>query len=326
MPTINDAGYFGAGATLPNEGGPVDPPILTGGQAYGSGPDWSFLNRVPSDYSSMFGRLFLPEGGYSPSEVVPDYPAPGTGADNNQNFIRRILSITPQARLGQFLRDKIAHNQALINSQANPGSWQGPPAVPAGGALFGYNPNSGGGGGTPRYNYGTGRVAPTPSTNPIYTTGGPWQSVAGAPEEFRFANNSVTGNYQADQTTKNFELSGGYPATQNYHGTPDSGPNRFYNFPNGPMQVNSEGQLSTVDNVDSGLQTYDPTITTQSRNLYAQALRAVPMDTNGFTAQYVQKVNDWIAAHQPSSIFNLVNPSAPVVSTSISGPPRLPGT
>lgn len=319
MPDIANAGLFGAGATLPSGGGEIDPPILTGnypGPTPGPSiaPNW---NQWQNDYWTRID----PNMGYiDPSVTVypanpadAPYPAPGTGAEDHQSFIRRILGATPQGRLGQFLRDRIAANQTKVNMQSNPGSLQGPPAVPPGGALFGFDPNSGGGGGTPRYNYGTGGVSPTPSTNPLYTTGGNWQSVSGAPQDIRFSQNSGTGNFTADQTAKNFELTGGgYAWKPNNPGASDRGHDRFFNT---IMQVDPEGGFS---------EGAPRAVTSGSQALYQQALKAVPMGPDGFSATYVQKLNDWIAGKQPANVFNMLNPS-PTMNTNISGPPRLPG-
>lgn len=168
-----------------------------------------------------------PSGGGGPEGT---YPAPGAANRQQPSIIQRILGLHPASMIGKAIRDAIAANQTQSNMQSNPGSFQGPPAIPPGGALFGYNPNSGGGGGTRSYNYGTGAVTTSPSSNPLYSTGGVFQPVSGAPVDIRFSQNSGTGNWMADQTTKAFELSGGYPGGPNRlpNGTTDAGHTIFY--------------------------------------------------------------------------------------------------
>lgn len=75
--------------------------------------------------------------------------------------------------------------------------------------------------------WNVGAVPVTPG-NPLYIQNGVVHDIGGAPADVRFAANSGTGNYTAEQTTKGFLLGGGYSgAPNNMRGTPESGRNQF---------------------------------------------------------------------------------------------------
>lgn len=340
MPDIANAGLFGTPGTLPSGAGAVEPPLLpSAGTGYWSNPDWSFLNQTPGQtgYGDMFAQLSDvgsgrfgngPEAGFDSYDRLfrggsdPNYPAPGTGARTaNQNFLARLLNHTPQGMLRNAIRDAITANQTRANMQGNPGSWQGPPAMPAGGALFGYNPASGGAGGTPHYDPGTGRTTSTPSTNPLYSTGGAWQPVANAPTDIRFAQNSGTGNWQADQTTKAFLLGGGYSGSaNNMRGVSDAGRTRFVPQSGFVGQINPDTGI--LERVAAPYDASKAFVGTQGGGAPSSS------NTEAYNAWLMQQPEyaQWQAANPGAGQRNpfsfLINPDL----SSVSGPPRLPGT
>lgn len=321
LPGAGDAGPAGNAGGNPNWGFANTTPLqvlqqLYGNDLYGNGvftQGGGQTSQVasapgPADYWTRMD----PNMGYLYPSVTIDpatgqqvnYPAPGQGSQQQQNqqgVLSRIFGATPAGALVNLLRGRFMTNTPigrLISSMQPKQPWQQnaqgnqpePPTAPAaanpnGPALFGFNPSNGGGGGTTRFDYGTGRTAPTPSTNPLYNTGGGWLPVGAGPADLRWAPNSGTGNFIADQTTKAFELAGGYPGGVNRPGTPDAGPNRFYN---GPMTLDG-GALGPAD-----IAQRDPGNAGGNPSLYQQALRAVPMGPDGFSLTYVQKLNNWI--------------------------------
>jgi hypothetical protein len=84
----------------------------------------------------------------------------------------------------------------------------------------------------------------------------------------------------------------GFAGSPNDPGTTsDEGLSRFYS---GRGSIDAEGVISATS--DTG-RTATPE-SMASRNLYQQALAAVPMGPRGFTADYVARLSDWIAQHQ----------------------------
>lgn len=328
-------------ATLPTSSTPIDPPILTSGLGGNYG-----VNNAGSSLD-FFTRIDPGMGYVSPSiQINPGaYPAPGTqqyggldsagntasGAVDVPGLISRLFNHTP----GGFIYNMATRNYDRIpavriaktignlfaprpqpwqqNAQPNAGSLQGPPAIPPGGALFGYRPSEGGG--LQHYDPGTGRVTTTPATNPLYTTGGAFQPIGAAPQDVRFAQNSGTGNFVADQTTKNFLAGGGYQGAPNQAG-PDSA-NRFYGR---ARSVDSEGGYSPGEVT----QPYDPAAQAAKRALYQEAIKANPYQ-QGEGANYTKRINDWIAQRNGSqSIETLLGQLFPNGTGTISGPPPLP--
>jgi hypothetical protein len=73
-----------------------------------------------------------------------------------------------------------------------------------------------------------------------------------APVDVRFDQNSGTGNWQADQATKAFELSGGYGGNTNFlKGANDAGHNIF-TPQQGYQQINPEGGFMARGTQSSG--------------------------------------------------------------------------
>jgi hypothetical protein len=102
-----------------------------------------------------------------------------------------------------------------------------------------------------------------------------------SPAVDRFAQNSGTGNWNADQATKNFLLGGGYPATPNNPGQGDEGLNRFRS---GRWVLDAEGGFSQVASTFGtgglpGQGSGAPHITTDPASILAY--------------------NDWVMAHAP---------------------------
>lgn len=114
----------------------------------------------------------------------------------------------------------------------------------------------------------------------------------------RWAPNSGTGNYVADQTAKAFL---GWNPADSVTNNPGQGDVRdiFYPVAGQPiMQFDPESGFAVPSDrtYGKGLGRNSP-----SQQLYQLALRSVPMDPHtGFTLEYVQRLNDWIVAHQSS--------------------------
>lgn len=293
----------------------------------GGGPGYTPSNIIQAyldfyaNNPSASGATATPVPGSFPSGggggPAGTYPAPGAANRQQPSILQRILGLHPASIIGRAIRDAITSNQTRSNMQSNPGSFQGPPAIPPGGALFGYNPNSGGAGGTRSYNYGTGNVITSPSSNPLYSTGGAFMPVSGAPSDIRFAQNSGTGNWTADQTTKAFELGGGYPGTPNRMAnfTTDVGHNRFAPNASTPMpQFDPEqGGIVRSNRTFAGGQP-------DSRWVFPSQAESAALGLS-FDAQ---KRNDWLMAHNAWA-YPAQNSYGWMTPASISPPPMIGG-
>lgn len=303
------------GQNLSGNGVFVQGPAAAGG----AGPA-DYWTRMDNNMGFITPSITIDAGSGGPA----NYPAPGQGGNNQgQSVLGRILGATPAGAIVSLLRGRFMQDSTIgrILSAMRPHqSWQqnaagnhpSPPTAPAvanpsGPALFGFNPGQGGN--TTRFDYGTGHTSRTPSTNPLYNTGGAWLPVANAPVDVRWAPNSGTGNFQADQATKSFELAGGYPGVPNRPGTPDSGPSRFYN---GPMRFEG-GVISPADVVPAANSAAN---SATKQALYQQAIQAVPMGPDGYSAGYVARLNQWIAQNLAGGG---AGPQLPGIT--ISGPP-----
>lgn len=351
---IQNAGQFGATAYLPNTPG-MDPASLFPGPVQGTAPDWSFLSQTPWDAltrmyggnlsgAGVFGQPQQSGNSFNPADLwtridpnmgyidpsvtinpanPADYPVPGGDTSGAQpqkpSILSRILNNIPAVRVAKTI-GKIfqPHGSGWQQNAASNPVYAQPP-IPIGGALLGFNPNQAGGG-TTRFNYGTGTETRTPSTNPLFNTGSGWQPVANAPVDLRFAPNSGTGNWQADQTTKGFELSGGYPGTPNRAGTTtDRGLDRFMSGP--AMQYDAEGGFSPTDQVRNGPTANDP------RWVYPSQAESNAL---GLTFDANNK-NEWLIEHNPWFYASATNSNAlqpfgwmGAAGGKVSGPPKLP--
>lgn len=230
-------GYINPSLTIdPSAGGPTnygggisfDPTgVLQGGTR---GPQGTVYGTDPNTGQPIYNVTGSPKPGFLDS---PAGKILTTGASAGLNMFVPGLGFVSKAIFDAIRRNQTARNTGTDLTHTNQhlaappasGAVQGPPSIPGGGALFGYKPSQGGG--TPRFDFTRGSYSSTPSLNPLYTTGGPWAPVSGAPTDIRFAQNSGTGNFTADQTVKAFDLAGGYKGTPNRAVAPDAGRNRF---------------------------------------------------------------------------------------------------
>jgi hypothetical protein len=221
--TINP-GSGGGPPPVTNYGGPnlgginLDPNgILSGGNR---GPQGTIYGTDPNTGQPIYNVTGSPRPGFFDSKTGKLTEAVGAGA---LNFFVPGLGFVTKAIFDAVRRGADRRNTGtdLTKNQpppttAPPPAPMGPPSVPPGGALFGFRPSQGGG--TPHFDYTTGRYTSTVPGNPLYTTtpgGVPNTPVSEAPVDIRFAQNSGTGNYVADQTTKDFLAAGGYKGTPN---------------------------------------------------------------------------------------------------------------
>jgi hypothetical protein len=143
------------------------------------------------------------------------------------------------------------------------------------------------------------------------------------PSADRFAQNSGTGNWQADQATKAFQLSGGYPGPANHPGVSDRGHDRFYGGP--AMTADDQGGFAAAD--QSGDPAAAAATTAGAAARYQAALKAVPMGPGGYTAGYAQQLNDWIAQNGggASTVTGTPNVTTPYSFLSLLNKPPFAG-
>jgi len=258
--------------------------VLQGGNR---GPQGTVYGTDPNTGQPIYNVTGSPRPGFFDSKTGKVTEAIGAGALNffvpGLGFVSK--AIFDAVRRGNDKRntgtDLTGRNQppASPANNADPAAAFGPPSVPPGGALFGFNPAQGGG--TPQFDFTTGTYKSNPSNNPLYTTGGAWSPVAGAGTDLRFAQQSGTGNFTADKTTNDFLAAGGYKGTPNRAVAPDSGRNRF---------STGTGFMGGI-NADTGLlqrmatPTVNPFVGTQG----GPALTANPSSAPGFNAGLAQQ-------------------------------------
>jgi hypothetical protein len=128
-----------------------------------------------------------------------------------------------------------------------------------------------------------------PNGQPMWwtpTTG--WQGIGSAPQDLRFAKDSGTGNWQADQFTNAYQLSGGDPGSPNRPPASDRGNDMF--FGGGAVR----GQLDEDGNV---VQVANPAFGQPGRKWVTPSQAESARLGLSFDAQ---KYNAWIMAHNPS--------------------------
>lgn len=226
-PSLNIDPSSGSGPTSyggPSAGGiSFDPSgALQGGNR---GPQGSVYGTDPNTGQPIYNVTGSPRPGFFDSRTGKFVEGIGAGALNlvapGAGLVAKLLFDLGRKGVNAHHTgtDLTGKNQTPPVAPPAGGGMQGPPSIPASGALLGYRPSEGGG--TPHFDFTRGGYTTTVPGNPLYSTGGNWMPVSGASSDVRFAQNSGTGNWVADQTTKDFLAAGGYKGTPN-KAMPDS--------------------------------------------------------------------------------------------------------